>query len=183
MGRKYAIRDQEQFHFVTFTVVEWIDVFTRDDYRQLLVESIQFCQKEKGLLVGAWCIMPNHAHFILGTTGAMPLSDIIRDLKAFTSRHIRKAIETNSRESRKAWMMEMFTTAGKQKSNNRDFQFWQQHNHPIEMNSNTKIDSRINYIHNNPVTAGFVEEPREWRYSSARDYEGEKGMINIYFLD
>ena len=82
MGRKYAIRDQDKFYFVTFTVVNWIDVFSRQVYRDLFLESIRYCQKEKGLEVGAWCIMTNHAHLILGTKRDNPLQNIIRDLKS-----------------------------------------------------------------------------------------------------
>lgn len=182
MGRKYAIRDQEKFYFVTFTVLHWMDVFIRDEYRNIFVESVKYCQKEKGLLVGAWCIMTSHVHMIIGTNGAMKLEDIIRDLKSFTSRHIRKEIENNSVESRREWFMNAMTTAGLNKSNNKDFQFWMQHNHPIEMNTNEMVDSRLDYIHQNPVKAGFVYEARDWKYSSARDYEDEKGLIDIAFL-
>ena len=153
MGRKYAIRDQSKFYFVTFTVVNWIDLFIRDEYRQVFLESVRYCQREKGLEVGAWCMMTSHVHMILGTKGENKLEDIIRDLKSFTSRHIRKAIEAHSGESRKEWMLWMMQRAGKRKSNNKDFQFWLQHNHPIELNSNKVIDQRLNYIHENPVVA------------------------------
>jgi putative transposase len=54
MGRKYAIRDQDQFYFVTFTTVYWLDVFIREEYKSIFLDSIKHCQKEKGLLVGAW---------------------------------------------------------------------------------------------------------------------------------
>ncbi|MEQ9402197.1 MAG: transposase [Cyclobacteriaceae bacterium] len=182
MGRKYAIRDQEKFYFVTFTVIHWMDVFIRDEYREILIDSLKFCQQKKGLIIGAWCLMTNHAHLIIGTTGEMKLEDIIRDLKSFTSRHIRKVLENNPAESRKEWMLNAMKKAGVKKSNNKDFQFWQQHNHPVEMNSNEIVDSRISYIHQNPVKAGFVDEARDWKYSSARDYEGEKGLIDLYFL-
>lgn len=183
MARKYAIRDQEKYYFVTFTVVNWIDVFIRDEYRQLFLESVGYCQKEKGLEVGAWCIMSSHVHMILGTKGENSLEGIIRDLKSYTSRHIRKSIESNYSESRREWIMWMMKRAGKKKSNNKDFQFWLQHNHPIEMNTNEILDSRLNYIHNNPVTAGLVEEPEHWVYSSARDYSGRKGLLELVFLD
>jgi putative transposase len=183
MGRKYAIRDQEKFYFVTFTVIHWMDVFIREEYKQIFIESIRHCQKEKGLLVGAWCLMTSHAHLIIGTDGTSKLEDIIRDLKSFTSRQIRKEIEQSSFESRKEWMLNAMIKAGLAKSNNKDFQFWMQHNHPIELNSNHIIDSKLNYMHHNPVQSGFVELEREWLYSSARDYEGEKGPIPISFLD
>jgi len=101
MGRKYAIRSQEHFYFVTFTVIEWIDVFTREEYRNIFIESVKYCQKEKGLIVGAWCIMTNHIHMAIASAGNQKLEDIIRDMKSYTSRHIRKFIEHNPRESRK----------------------------------------------------------------------------------
>lgn len=183
MGRKYAIQDQDQYYFVTFTLIHWLDVFIREEYRSIFVDSLKFCQKEKGLQVGAWCLMTSHAHLILGSNGQMKLEDIIRDFKSFTSRHIRKAIEENNKESRRDWLLRAMVKAGTKKSNNKDFQFWLQHNHPIELNSNEMIDSRVEYIHQNPVVAGFVDEPREWKYSSARDYEGERGLVKVAFLD
>ncbi|WP_339700541.1 transposase [uncultured Roseivirga sp.] len=182
MGRKYAIRSQEQFYFVTFTVVYWLDVFIRQEYRNILIDSIKYCQKEKGLLVGAWCIMTSHVHLILGTDETSKLEDIIRDLKSYTSRHIRKYMENNPQESRKEWMLWMMKRAGEKKSNNKDFQFWQQHNHPIELSTKEIMLQRLDYIHNNPVDAGFVDQPADWVFSSARDYEDQKGIIEISFL-
>jgi hypothetical protein len=82
-----------------------------------------------------------------------------------------------------AGMLEMMKKAGVKKSNNKDFQFWQQHNHPIELSSNEIIQQRIDYIHENPVKAGLVENPSDWLMSSARDYEGKPGPIKIYFMD
>ena len=183
MSRKYAIRSQEHFYFVTFTVVYWIDVFIREEYRNIFLESIRYCQQEKGLLVGAWCMMTSHIHLALGVKEGYALEDVIRDLKSYTSRHIRKYMQNNPYESRKEWILWMMKRAGKKKSNNKDFQFWQQHNHPIELSTNEVLQQRIDYIHNNPVVAGFVENATDWRYSSARDYEDQKGLIDICFLD
>ena len=182
MGRKYAIRSQEQFYFVTFTSVYWLDVFIRQEYRNIFIDSVKYCQKEKGLLVGAWCIMTSHIHLILGTEGSSKLEDIIRDLKSYTSRHIRKYMESNPHESRKEWMLWMMNRAGEKKSNNKDFQFWQQHNHPIELPTKEIMHQRLDYVHNNPVEAGFVDQPSDWVFSSARDYEDQKGPIEISFL-
>ena len=100
MGRKYAIRSQVHFYFVTFTVVYWLDVFIREEYRNIFIESVRYCQKEKGLIVGAWCIMTSHVHLVLGTKGEHKLEDIIRDLKVILL-GIFKYMENNPRESRK----------------------------------------------------------------------------------
>ena len=73
--------------------------------------------------------------------------------------------------------------AGQKNSRKKDFQLWQQHNHPIELSDNKMIETRLDYIHQNPVKAGFVDECFHWKYSSARDYAGEQGLLEIYFLD
>jgi REP element-mobilizing transposase RayT len=94
MGRKYSFRDNRQLYFVTFTVVHWVDVFIREDYRKILYESIKYCQTNKGLEVYAYCIMTSHVHLIIGTENGS-LSDIVRDFKSYhycptknTSRHM-----------------------------------------------------------------------------------------------
>ena len=101
----YKIRDQYAVHFITFSVIEWIDVFTRKDYANIIVDSLNYFKVNKGLKVHAWCIMTNHLHLML--SASLPestLSDIIRDFKKFTSYKILKAIEENPRESKKKWM-------------------------------------------------------------------------------
>jgi hypothetical protein len=111
------------------------------------------------------------------------LSNIMRDMKSYTSTTLRKAIAENIQESRKEWMLKMIITTGSKNKNNKDFQFWQQHSHPILLYSNYLIDQKLEYIHNNPVKAGFVENPEDYIYSSARDYAGIKGMIDIELVE
>lgn len=182
MGRKYTIRNQDEFYFVTFTVVGWVDVFIRPEYVNVFLDAVRFCQKEKGLEVAAWCIMSSHIHMILRSGGRDALGNIIRDLKSFTSRHIRKFMESSPYESRKDWMLDVFLKAGAARSNTKDFQFWQHHNHPIELNTIELARQRLTYVHENPVVAGFVDQARNWVNSSARDYEDEQGSLEITFL-
>lgn len=182
MSRNYKISDQNQLHFISFAVVNWIDVFTRPIYKDIVVESLNYCIKHKGLEVYAWCIMSNHVHLIIGTQTESQ-SDIIRDFKKFTSKTVVKAIADNLQESRKEWMLWLFERAGKRNSNNSNFQFWQQHNHPIELDSTFLIEQKLEYIHNNSVEAGFVMEPHAYSYSSAIDYAGGKGLVAIKLLN
>ncbi len=170
MSRKYKIKNQEKLYFVIFTVINWIDIFIRNEYRNVFLESVRFCQKNKGLQVFAWCIMTSHIHMILGTGGENKLENIIRDLKSYTSISIRKLIESKEKvgESRREWMLDLMLKAGLRNSNNKDFQFWQQHNHPIELSTNKLLDQKLDYIHDNPVIAGFVESPEMWQFSSAK---------------
>ena len=122
MSRNYKFHNQESLPFVTFTVIRWIDVFTRREYKDILVESLKFCMEKKGLELYAWVIMSNHVHLIIGA---------------------------------------------KNNPNNETYQFWQQdESHPIELWSSEVMDQKLEYIHNNPVVAGWVDEPEHHLYSS-----------------
>ena len=175
----YKIRDQQAVYFITFATVQWIDVFTRSDYVNIVIDSLAYCQQEKGLLVHAYCIMPNHLHLIISSP-SNNLSDVIRDFKKFTSTKILKVIEENNKESRKNWMLWIFKKAGENNERNNSYQFWQQDNHPIECSTEDILQTRMNYLHENPVRAGFVWRAEDYRYSSAVDYYSTgKGLLEI----
>ena len=182
MSRNYKFRDQQKLYFVSFATVNWIDVFVRRQYKDILVDSLKFCQQHKGLELYAWCIMSSHVHLIIGTTGEK-MEDIMRDLKRHTAKAILKAISDNPQESRREWMLWMFGRAGERNSNNDKFQFWQQHNNPIELFNNDVMQQKLDYLHANPVEAGFVNEPWEFLYTSAKDYSGGKGLIDILYIE
>lgn len=182
MSRAYKILNKDGIYFISFATVNWIDVFTKNEYRDIVIESLSYCQKEKGLVLHAWCIMTNHIHLIISAKEGYDLADIIRDMKKYTSKQLIKVIRENPKESRKKWMLDIFHKAGEYNSNNKYYQFWRQDNRPIEIYSNTVIDQKLNYLHNNPVKAGFVENPEDYVYSSAKDYAGEKGLLDIEFL-
>lgn len=103
-------------------------------------------------------------------------------MKRHTSKAITKAIQGNMQESRREWMLWFLEREEKLNPNNKDHQFWQQGNHPIELWSNEVIDQKLDYIHNNPVTAGWVDTPEHYLYSSARDYAGVKGLIDVILM-
>ncbi len=182
MSRKYKIKDQNIPHFVTFSVVQWIDLFTRPVNREIIIDSLKFCQKNKGLIVYAWCIMTNHVHLIIGTNDK-PIEAIIRDIKSYTSRKLKEAITENSEESRRKWIVWMMEREGKRNNNNYNWQLWQQHNQPIELSDHDFIQQRLDYIHHNPVKAGFVQNSEDWLYSSATDYAGGKGFLDVVLID
>ena len=179
MSRKYKFRNPEGIYFISYAVVGWIDIFTRPEYKNIVVDSLIYCQKEKGLELFAWCIMTNHVHLIARAKNGFLMQDIIRDMKKFTSKKLFLAIEENPKESRKAWIISIFKRAGEYNSNNTYFQVWRQDNHPIELASNAEIDRRLNYLHNNPVKAGIVEHPEDYKYSSAKNFCGATGLIEI----
>ena len=182
--RGYSIKDQHAIHFITFAVVQWVDAFSRkEEYADIVVESLTFCRQTKGLRVHAWCIMSNHLHLIVSATEPNKLSDILRDFKKSTSSQILKAIAANERESRKNWMLWIFKKAGEKNKRNNEYQFWQQDNHPVQCDMDDILDSRINYLHENPVRAGLVRHAQDYIYSSAIDYyTEEKGLLEMDFV-
>lgn len=178
MSRKYKFHNNEGAYFISFATVYWIDVFIRQIYFNVLEESIDYCRKEKGMEVFAYCFMPSHVHLIFRSSNSDP-SGLIRDFKGFTARKLIKTIEENPQESRKEWILWMMERAGTKKSNVKKRQFWQQHNQPIELWSEKVIQQKINYVHNNPVVSGFVTDPIDWKYSSARNYQEDQTVLKI----
>ncbi len=183
MSNKYKFLDPNGIYFVSFATIDWIDAFTRIEYKDIFVNSMKYCQEKKGMILHAWCLMSNHAHFIFSSKEAGKHSEILRDFKKFTSKKILEAIENNPSESRKEWMLKLFKKAGKSNSNNTNFQFWQQDNHPIEIYSPQVIEQKLTYLHNNPVATRIVLEPEHYLYSSAINYSGQKGLIDVEILD
>jgi putative transposase len=179
----YKIRNQAAPHFITFAVVGWVDVFSRKQYRDIILESIKYCQNNKGLLLHGWCIMSNHLHLIVSARNN-DLSDILRDFKKFTSKQVIAAIVGNQQESRREWMLNLFKQEGERNSRNKIYQFWRQENQPQELYSGAFIFQKLNYIHNNPVESGIVDKSEYYLYSSARDYiQGKKcGLLDLVFL-
>jgi putative transposase len=176
----YKIRDQSATHFLTFTIMGWIDIFSRQIYKDILLDCLDHCRKYKHLKVGAYVIMTNHAHFIWRTS-SNNLSGIIRDFKSFSSKKMLEEIQKEN-ESRRHWLLYMFNFYAQRTNNNKFFKIWTGDNHPEEIHSQPFMMTKLNYIHNNPVRAGIVAESSHYLYSSAANYEGKKGLIDIVFL-
>jgi REP element-mobilizing transposase RayT len=181
MSRKYKFADPDKLYFITYSVVYWIDLFIRNEYRDIIVNSWKYCQQKKGLEIYGWVIMTNHVHMIIGTR-ERKLEDIVRDMKSATSTQLRAAIANHPAEGRKEWMLSLLGSAGK--ANSKDgWQLWQQHNKPIMINNAETFYRVLDYIHNNPVKAGFVLRPEDWLFSSAGDFHGRKGPIEISYIN
>ena len=182
MSRKYKFHNPEEMYFVSFAVVYWVDAFVRDEYCKQLIKSLDYCRRNLGMEIFCYCIMPSHVHLIFRAKDNNPAS-LLGKLKEFTSKRLIKAIEENPVESRREWLLWMMERAASKSSNVSKRQFWQHHNKPIELWSSDVIDQKVEYIHKNPVEAGFVDEAEQWRYSSSRDYSGMKGLLEIDFID
>ncbi|MDX2305527.1 MAG: transposase [Microscillaceae bacterium] len=179
--RPYSITCDDGLYFVTFAVVYWIDVFSRLRYKDIIVDSLNFCTAKKGLEIYAWCLMSNHIHLIIRAEEGYKLSNILRDFKKYTASQIIQSIQSEP-ESRREWMIWMFERAAKKNARNTHHQFWQQDNHAEELFSNQFMEQKLDYIHQNPVKEGLVALAEQYLYSSARDYTGEQGLVKVSMI-
>lgn len=191
MKEGYVIRDQTKAHFITATIVDWIDVFSRKNYRDTVIECLNFCVKNKGMIVYGYVIMSNHIHLVVQSSEGK-LSDLLRDFKKFAATTILEKIQTEP-ESRREWMLERFKLATESHSRNKNYQFyfvsspfrlgWQYGNHAEEIYTAKFMWSKLDYIHMNPVRAGIVERASDYIYSSASNYVDDKGLVEIEKMD
>lgn len=181
MSRNYRFHNKAGVYFVSFSTVYWVDIFVREVYFQILIDSLAYCRKEKDILIHAYVIMSNHVHLIFRAQNENP-TDFIRDFKRFTSYKLIKTIKANKKESRRHWLIKKFIEAGRLKTNIPQHQFWQHHNHQKLCWNNRIFMQKLNYLHNNPVKSGFVTKPEDWKYSSARNYLGDQSVLEIDIL-
>lgn len=180
-GVKHTIKSNSSY-YLTLTVIDWIDIFTRKNHKNAIVDSLRYCIKNKGLNVYAFCLKTNHLHLIVNCDEPFQLKDVIRDFK----RHVVKQIIfqiLNESESRREWLLEMFKRNAENHHKNEKIKFWKSGNHAIELYSEKFVWEKINYFHNYPVEEKFVKKPEHWVYSSASNYIYGQGILNeVYCL-
>jgi REP element-mobilizing transposase RayT len=180
MTTGYKIKDQESLYFLTFQIVDWLDVFTRKVYKDIIIDSFKYIIDKKGFQLFAYVIMSNHVHLVAHSSDGK-LSETIRDFKKYTSKRIIKTIKT-VHESRKEWLLNRFEYRADQHRRNESYQVWTHENHAVLLFSPEFIREKIEYIHNNPVRAGIVEKPEDYLYSSARNYSSLDAPIDVPVL-
>lgn len=174
-GVKHTIKKNATY-YLTLTVVNWIDVFTRDNHRKVIVDALSYCIQNKGLNVYAWCLMSNHPHCVVNCNEPYELSDVMRDFKRHTVKEIINQIK-NQPESRREWLLREFRSEGSKSDRNKEYKFWKTGSHAIELRTERFLWQKINYIHNNPVKENLVKKQHHWVYSSASNYLDGKGIL------
>ena len=154
-------------------MLNWLPVFTRPGTVQILLDGLIFRQQQKGVKVYGYVILENHMHCILQ---ASDLGQQVHDFKAFTAKEILRYLEENHAE-RLLGLLAFFKKAHKTGSH---YQFWQEGSHPQLIQDEAMLRQKLEYIHHNPVKRGYVDEAVDWRYSSARNYQGQEGLIPVY---
>ncbi len=169
---RYRIFETEYPYFLTNTIVGWLPVFTRTEAVEILFEAWRFHQQNSELQIFGYVVLENHFHLI---ARAPKLSGVLQSMKSFTARQI---IDLLKRRNAEVLLQQLHTHKLAHKTES-DFQVWQEGSHPQQIQNDEMMWQKLEYIHNNPVVRGYVDDPLHWRYSSARNYARRPGLIDV----
>lgn len=150
-------------HFVTITIIEWIDIFTKPEYFKIITDSLAYCRKQKGLKLFDFIIMTNHIHLIVKAREGYELSDILRDFKRHTTKEILRQLNYDNR----IYILNLLKNSFARKKGMEN-QIWQRENCPVAITSEKFYFEKAGYMLKNPVRNNYVEKPEDWVYSSAK---------------
>ncbi len=180
MGSENHIQGRHACYFITFNTIDWVDVFIRPVYKQVVVHTLNHFIDNKGLIVHAWCLMTNHLNLLVQVKDGYTIGEIEKEFKNFTTTKVLEAIDTEP-ESRKDWMLKRFESVSNLLGLMKKYHVWQ-NSCSLQFIDIRKTESLLEYfsfIHEKPVRDRFVDTAADYPYSSARDYVGMKGLVNI----
>ena len=169
---RYIIYEDHPPHFLTCTVVNWLPIFGDPSIAQIILDSWTFLQDRNRLEIYAYVIMENHLHLIASSDH---LSKEIGDFRSFTARKIIDLLKERNAQH----VLGQLALHKLQHKKDRIYQMWQEGSHPQLIQSEDVMRQKIEYVHHNPVRRGYVDDPTHWRYSSARCYEGQAGLLEV----
>ena len=180
MLSKDKLMPRDACYFLTFNVVDKIDVFVRPAYKQVTTDALNYFISAQGLVVYAWCLMSSHLHLLIRSAAEDTPALFERDFKKYTTPEIIKAIEMEM-DFRRGWMMQRFEEFSKSLRRIEKFHLWQNCSSPLRIQCDQPrlLLDQIEHIHENPVREKIVELPESYLFSSARDYVGLKGLVNV----
>ena len=170
---RYQFAEPDRPHFLTCTIVEWLPVFTRQETTQILFDSWSYLQQNQGLRLYGFVVLENHCHAI---AQAENLPVTWGHFKSYTARRIIDLLNEHHAEV----LLKRMSFARKAQRNDREHQLWQEGSHPQVIEGEKMLRQKLDYIHQNPVKRGFIDEPEDWRWSSARSYAGREGLVELF---
>lgn len=171
-------------HYLTFNTVDWVDVFVRPVYKQIIANTLNEFIAAKRLTVYAWCLMSNHLHMMVQAKEGVGLSIVERDFKKITTNRILDAIDQET-DLRRGWMLGRFEQISHDLKRIERYQLWQNSSNPVfvDFKEPYSVEEQLMYIHENPVRDRIVCHAEDYLFSSARSYSGKKGLVNVTVID
>jgi putative transposase len=159
-------------YFITAATINWLPLFNNPEIAKTIFESLAFMQKEKRLMLHAYVLMENHLHLV---ASADNLSKQLANFKSFTARQCIDYYSAHNNE----FILNQLAVTNNDHRTDREYQFWQEGVHPEQIHSQEMLEQKVQYIHYNPVRRGYVDEPENWRYSSARNFAGLAAVLDV----
>lgn len=169
---RYRFFEAEYPYFVTATIVGWLPVFTRPEAVEIVYDSWRYLQQNHALEIYGYVILENHLHLI---AKADDLSDVMKKCKSFTARSLIELLERRSASD----LLRQLRAHKLLYKTQSEYQVWQEGSHPQQIQSAEMMWQKLEYVHNNPIARGYVDEAVHWRYSSARNYARLPGLIDV----
>jgi REP element-mobilizing transposase RayT len=169
---RYRIYEDEYPYFMTCTIVGWLAVFTRPEAVQIVFDSWTFLHNEKDFRLYGYVVLENHLHLV---ASAPNLSNAMKSFKMYTARQIIALLETNGATV----LLKQLRALKLRHKTDSEYQVWEEGSKPKQISGGEMMLQKLEYIHNNPVKRGYVDDPLHWRYSSARNYAGVPGLVPV----
>jgi REP element-mobilizing transposase RayT len=169
---RYRIYDNDYPYFMTCTIVGWLPVFTRPEAVQVVFDSWAFLSREKGFLLYGYAVLENHLHII---ASAPRLASAMKSFKMYTARQLIDLLESHQANV----LLRQLRALKRPHKTESEYQFWEEGSKPKQISSDAMMLQKLEYTHQNPVKRGYVDEAVHWRYSSARNYAGLPGLVNV----
>ncbi len=169
---RYTVVEADAPHFLTCTVVGWLPLFSRREAAEQALDSLRFLQENGRVVLYGYVILETHLHLI---ASAADLTKEIAKFKSFTARRLIDLLEARN-ETDALHCLRSLKQACK---GDRTHQLWREGSHPQMIQGREMMAQKLEYMHDNPVRRGYVDDPVHWRYSSARNYAGLPGLIPV----
>jgi REP element-mobilizing transposase RayT len=138
----------------------------------IVLDSLRYLQKSDNLKLYAYVILENHIHILAQSDD---IGKSMAKFKAHTATALIRLLQDKNAKS----ILDQLAFYKKAHKADRQYQLWQEGIQAKLIQSDAMMKSKIDYIHQNPVKRGYVDKAAYWRYSSARNYEGINGLLDI----
>jgi REP element-mobilizing transposase RayT len=169
---RYRIFETDFPYFMTNTIVAWLPVFSQPALAEIVLDSWRFLQRERSIQIFGYVIMENHLHWI---AHGPELAKQVGHFKSYAARRIIDSLEERGFQT----LLEELRYFKLRYKIDQAYQLWQEGSHPKQIASDEMMLQKLDYTHENPLRRGYVDEPIHWRYSSARNYAGQRGLIDV----
>ncbi len=172
MRTRYRIVENEYPYFTTWTINGWLSVFTRPWAVEEVLNSWRFLHENSELELLGYCILENHLHLI---ACGDRIADTFARCRSYTARKVIDGLKARGESS----LLRQLNMHRLRHKTDRRYQLWQEGKQPKQMRTDSIMWQKLEYIHYNPVRRGYVDDPVDWRYSSARNFAQQPGLIEV----